>query len=380
MKLFTDKGRRFPFIPALFFLCILSVHNSYLWSAESNDTAVSVKPQQKSTGGYCGIYCLYGAMKFLGRDCDPNGLIKQEYIGAPAGSSLAELKKCAEDYGLYATPVKRLSTKDLRGLSPPVIIHVKSYLTARVYDHYELFLGTRQDKALIYDPPRPIELTPFRTLAPRWDGSALIISDKPIDLGALTAPTRRRFAVYTVITIAVVLTLRWVRKHFFGISRVMNRKKALLLSLGQCTAIILTAGAGAFVYHSTNEEGLLAYREATASVQRAHSANFINKISTNRARRLHDGREAIFIDPRSDFAFNASHLKDAISIPPYATDDDRINITGQIDKNALIIVYCQKTDYRLAGILATKLLSDGFSNVQIYKGNWVQWPTSKKTD
>ncbi len=380
MKLFTGKGRRFPFILALFLLCLLSVHNSYLWSAEPNDTATSAKSQQKLTGGYCGIYCLYGAMKFLGIDSDPNGLIKQEYIGTPAGSSLAELKKCAEYHGLYAIPVKRLSTKDLRGLCPPVIIHVKSSPMSRVYDHYELFLGIREGKALIYDPPRPAELVPFRTLTPRWDGSALIVSDKPIDLGALIAPTRWRFAVYAAIAVTVVLAVRWGRRHLFGIRRAMNRKKVLLLSLGQCAALILTAAVGAFVYHSINEEGLLAFQEATASVQQAHRANFIPKLSTSQTHRLLAEREAVFIDPRPDYAFNASHLKDAISIPPNATDDDRTNIMGRIDKNARIIVYCRKTDYRLAGILATKLLSDGFSNVQIYKGNWVQWTTNKKED
>lgn len=318
-------------------------------------------------------------MKFLGMDSDPNGLIKQEYIGSTAGSSLAELKKCAEDHGLYATPVKRLTTKDLRGLSVPVIVHVKSSPMGQAYDHYELFLGKREGKALIYDPPSPAELVPFRTLAPRWDGSALIVSDKPIDLGALFAPARLRFAVYAAIALAVILAVRWGRKHLLGFQSVIC-KKAILLSIAQCAALILTATAGAFAYHSLDEEGLLVCREATASVKEAHRANFIPKLSTSQARRLFINGKATFIDPRPDHIFNANHLKDAINIPPNAKDDDRVRIMGRIDKNAPLIVYCQSSNYRQAGALAVKLLSDGFSNVQIYKGNWIQWTKNKKAD
>jgi rhodanese-related sulfurtransferase len=368
VKLFSAKMHRFGVLSAVVVLGFLSAHNSFLWSAEPNDIPTGAKLQQKISGGYCGVYCLYGAMKFLGTDCDPNELIKPEYIGTPAGSSLAELKKCAEDHGLYATPVKRLSTKDLRRYQLPVIIHVKSSLTGQAYDHYELFLGTREGKALIYDPPSPAELVPFKTLTPRWDGSALIVSEKPIDLGALFAPARRRFAVYAAIALAVVLAVRWGRKQLLGFQSVTG-KRAILLSIAQCAALILTATAGTFAYHSLDEEGLLVCREATASVKEAHRANFIPKISNREIRRLLANGEAIFIDPRPDYNFKTSHLKDAMNIPPNATDNDRVKIMARIDKNAPLIVYCQSSNYRQAGNLAVKLLSDGFLDVQIYKGN-----------
>ncbi|MFH1370307.1 MAG: cysteine peptidase family C39 domain-containing protein [Planctomycetota bacterium] len=359
-------------------------------SAEPNDIAVSAKAQQKISGGYCGVYCLYGAMKLLGADINPNELIKQEYIGSTKGSSLAELKRCAEDHGLYATPVKRLTTKDLRRYQLPVIIHVKSSLARQAYDHYELFLGTRDGKALIYDPPRPIELVALRTLAPRWDGSALIVSDKPIDLGALFASARLRFVIYAAIAIVVVLAVRVGRRRWHGHSgRALtgwkpvpqaNLKKVFLLSFGQCAALILTAAACAFAYHSINEEGLLAFQEATASVKEAHQANFIPKLSNGEIRRLLIDGEAVFIDPRPDYNFKTSHLKDAINIPPDATENDRVKTMGRIDKDSRIVVYCRETDYRQAGILASELLSDGFIDVHIYKGNWIQWSTNKKAD
>lgn len=378
MKLSTGNGHGFQFSVIIFLLCILSAHNSFLLSAEPNDIAGDAK--HKVSGGYCGIYCLYGAMKFLGKDCDPNELIKQEYIGSQKGSSLAELKKCALDYGLYATPVNRLTTKDLRGLSLPVIIHVKSSPTVLAYDHYELYLGTREGKAMIYDPPRPIQSVPLRTLAPIWDGSALFISDKPIDFGATFAPARLRFAIYAAIVAVVVLAVRGGRRFFLRSRPVLSRKKMLLLSFGQCAALIVAAIVGAFAYHSINEEGLLAFREATASIQQAHRANFIPKLSARQVRRLFAEHGAAFIDPRPDFVFKTNHLKNAINIPPGTTDDTLAKMTERIDKNTSVVVYCYKTDCRQASDLAARILSDGFINVQIYKGNWVKWNVNKKED
>jgi rhodanese-related sulfurtransferase len=358
----------------------LSVHNSYLLSAEPNDISANAKEQLRPSGGYCGIYCLYGAMKYLGIDCDPNELIKPEYIGSKKGSSLAELKKCAVDNGLYATPVNRLSTKDLSRCRLPIIIHVKSSPTAQTYDHYELYLGTRQGKAAIYDPPRPIETVHLRTLAPKWDGSALLVSDKPIDLGAILGPARLRFALYAAITAVVVLAVRWGRRLFLRSHSALSRKKMFLLSFGQCAILILISAVAAFAYHSMNEEGLLAFGEATASIQQAHQANFIPKLSTIKARRLFAEDGVVFIDPRPEFVFKANHIEGAINIPADATGDIPAKIRGRIDKDTRIVVYSRKAEYRQASDLAVRLLSDGFTNVQIYKGNWVKWNTFKKAD
>jgi rhodanese-related sulfurtransferase len=335
-----------------------------------NTVSGNSKTQQKSSGGYCGIYCLYGAMKALGVNVDPNDLMRPEYIGSVQGSSLAELKKAAEAHGLYARPVTHLTTRDLRGLSCPVILHIKSAPTKKRYDHYELFIGTRQGQALIYDPPAPAELSPFWTLAPRWDGSGLLISDKPIRLSTVFGPARRQFAVCTGIAAAIVLAARCGRRRLVGCLAAASRRQTLLLSLGQCTVLTLAAISCGFAYHYINDEGFIARRQATTWIQEAYQANFIPKIGDRQARRLLAEKNAVFVDPRPDYDFKTRHLKDSLNIPSYLTDNDRIKTMGQIDKKARIIVYCTDSTRRLADIVASRLLSDGFSNVMIYKGKW----------
>jgi len=309
-------------------------------------------------------------MKIFGVSVDPNDLMRPEYIGSPAGSSLAELKRCAETYGLHAAPVAHLSTRDLRGLSCPVILHIKSAPTKKYYDHYELFIGTRQDQAFVYDPPTPVELVSFWTLAPRWDGSGLLVSDKPIHLSTVFAPARLRFAVCAGIAAAIVLAVRWGRRRLSACRAVVSRKQTLLLSFGQCAVLILAAISCGFAYHYINDEGLIVRWQATTWIQEAYRASFIPKVGDRQIRLLLAENSTIFVDPRPDYDFKTRHLKGAVNIPSYLTDDERIKTIGQIDKKARIIVYCTGSTRRLADIVASRLLSDGFPNVMIYKGKW----------
>jgi ABC-type bacteriocin/lantibiotic exporter with double-glycine peptidase domain len=260
----------------VFLAVLLSASHKCLGTAEPNAISHIPKIQKKSSGGYCGIYCLYAAMKYFGVNADPNELIKPEYIGSVKGSSLAELKKAAEKHGLYAVAVDRMTTKDLRGLvcqgrlSLPLIIHVKSSPTDQKYDHYLLFLGLRQGQALIYDPPGSIESVEFWTLAPRWDGSGLLISDKPINMNAVFASSRLRFSGYAVIAVVIVLIIRLALARFYSLKKVMSRKKTVAISLAQCAVLVLAASSVAFLYNFINDEGLFKRPQATKAIQLAY--------------------------------------------------------------------------------------------------------------
>lgn len=141
----------------IFIICAVSLSiTSTIYAADvdknnqPNATAI-----HKSSGPYCGLYCLYALMKMAGEEVDFEELVKNEYLGTRKGSSIAELKKAAEDYGLSAIPVGKLSSPGLQNCPYPVILHVKSEIGSGQYDHYELFLGAENGKAKIFDPPNP---------------------------------------------------------------------------------------------------------------------------------------------------------------------------------------------------------------------------------
>lgn len=370
-NLVGSQGRRF----CLLLVCILAV-----LSAEKTDAAdenerkspKAVSAKNKSSGPYCGLYCLYSAMKITGKkEVDFRALLKPEYIGSRKGSSLAELKKAAEDSGMYAMPAGKLTSRVLHNCPHQVILHVKSDVTSEEYDHYVLFLGTENDRAKILNPPEPVKLVPFRELAPRWDGNGLIVSAKPIDLGSIFAPARRRFAVYAAIAIAVILTVHCARR-WLPQALLNTRRKLLGLSVAQGAALGIVALLSGMLYHFANDEGFLAHANATASTQQAHQGNFIPKVGEEKVHKLLD-TDTVFIDARLARDFEKGHLEGAINVPVNTNDEDRQKTMANIAKDAQIVVYCQSAGCKFAEKVATKLMEDGFHNVSLFKGGWREW-------
>ena len=135
------------------------------------------------------------------------------------------------------------------------------------------------------------------------------------------------------------------------------------------------------IYHVANDEGLLANTLATASIQRAHRGNFIPKIGERKVHKLL-GSDAVFIDARFARDYKAGHLKGAISLPVDANDVERQKVTADISKDSRIVMYCQSSKCKYAEIVAIKLIKDGFSNISIFRGGWVEWSAKngKKED
>jgi len=242
-------------------------------SEQSDKTAFSSR--QQPYGGYCGIYCLYMVMKFFDVDIESRQLLKPEYIGSHKGSSLAELRKAAQDNGLYAVPVEKLTSRELRRSPYPVILHVKSAADKKDYDHYELFLETQNGQARLCNPPGPVRLVPFYKLAPRWDGTGLMVSKNPIDLGVVFATARKRLIIYSAITVMAILIVRWGRRRWLLSTAIISRPQLFGLSAAQCAGLVLLALLSGMVCHFVNDEGFLAHPNATASIEQAHLGGFI---------------------------------------------------------------------------------------------------------
>jgi rhodanese-related sulfurtransferase len=364
----------------LLFICILAFfavsksavadENKHKPAAE----ATSVKPRARQP--YCGLYCLYTAMKLAGQKPDFRELVKPEYLGSRKGSSLANLKQAAKDNGLYAESAAKLNSRILMESPHPIILHVKSSADSKEYDHFELFLGTENGQAKLFNPPEPVRLVPFHELAPQWDGTGLIVSAEPIDIGAVFAPARKRLLLYVVVGIAVIAILHWARQRRPLVTLVNSRSKLFGLSIVQTMGFGILALLCGMVYHFVSDAGFLAHANATASVQKSHSGNFIPKVSKKKVERSLDSN-TVFIDARYARDFKAGHLEGAINVPVDTNDIERQKAMSGVAKNADIVVYCQSSGCPYAGIVTAKLKTDGFSNISIFKGGWNEWKTNK---
>ncbi|MHC4397411.1 MAG: rhodanese-like domain-containing protein [Planctomycetota bacterium] len=339
---------------------------------EAENASVSPRPSHP----HCGLYCIYTAMKLAGKEIDFRELVKPEYLGSRKGSSLGELKKAAEDNGLYAESVTRLNSRILAKSVYPIILHVKSGPDSKDYDHFELFLGAGEGKAKIFNPPEPVKAVPFYELAPRWNGTGLIVSAEPIDLGTVFASARKRLLLYTVVGITVIAILHWARRRWPLATLVNSRSKLFGLSIVQTAGFGILALLIGMVYHFANDEGFLAHANATTSVQQAHLGNFIPKVSKNKVERLL-GTDTVFIDARLARDFKAGHMEGAISVPVDANDTERHKATAGIGKDAPIVIYCQSAGCKYAEKVTIKLKGDGFTNISIFKGGWNEWKGEK---
>lgn len=355
------------------FVCLSVIITSITIAAHENNQKPSEanSTKCKSSGPYCGVYCLYAVMKLSGQEVDFLRLVKPEYIGSRRGSSLAELKKAAEDYELYAIPVGKLTSRVLRNCPHPVILHVKSDAASKLYDHYELFLGTENAKVKIFNPPEPVRLVSFAELAPRWDGNGLIVSAEPINLSAIFATARNRFMLYAAIGVVMILSARLARQ-WFPQELINTRLKSLGISSAECAALGIAALLCGMLYHFANDEGFLAHENATASIQQAHQGSFIPKISESKVQKLLD-TDTVFIDARFTRDFEAGHLEGAINVPVDANDLEHQKVTADIAKDARIVLYCQSATCKFAEIVAIKLIKEGFSNISIFRGGWNEW-------
>jgi rhodanese-related sulfurtransferase len=313
-------------------------------------------------------------MKFADKEIDFRELLKPEYIGHRKGSSMRELKKAAEDHGMYAQLVGKLTSRELRNSPYPMILHVKYTSDKKKYDHFKLFLRTESGKAVLFDPPEPIRAVPFHELAPRWrwDGYAVIISDTAIDTGRIFATARKQFAVYVSIAIGIILMVHWSKRKWLQPGAMISKPRLLGLSAAQGVGFVIVALLCGGVYHFANDEGFLAHANAAIPVQQAHAVSFIPKVSKKTVSKLLD-TNTVFIDARLARDFHTGHLGGAINIPVDSNDTQRHNAVANIAKDTRIVIYCQSAGCPYAGVVSKKLIADGFSNISIFKGGWREW-------
>jgi rhodanese-related sulfurtransferase len=321
---------------------------------------------------HCGLYCIYSILKLAGQDVDYRDLVKPEDYGRLMGSSLAELNRAAEDYGLYAGVVTRLSTRALRDCPYQAVLHVRRNPESKEYDHYQLFLGTENGKARMLNPPGDVRLVEFSDLAPLWDGYALFVSPRPFDVDAIFTADRQRLLLYAVIGGLILLAAHLGRRLWLAVAGDLPRRWSLGLTAGQAAALVLAALLCAGFYHFNSDEGLLANPVAMESFQKAYAGGFIPRISEKTTRMLL-GTGTVFIDARLSPDYERGHLEGAISVPVDANDTIRRQRTSGIPRDARVVLYCQSAGCKYAERVGVRLIEDGFTHLSIFKGGWVEW-------
>lgn len=83
-------------------------------------------------------------------------------------------------------------------------------------------------------------------------------------------------------------------------------------------------------------------------------------------------QKIIFIDARSPEEFAEGHIKDAINIPFYGSENYSKTINN-LNKNNIIVTYCSGADCDIAELSGEELFEMGFKRVYVFIGGYDEW-------
>jgi hypothetical protein len=188
--------------------------------------------QHSEPVAYCGVYAVARAIRSQGREINFVDLLRPEYIGSKRGSSLAELSRAVTDHGLYAKQMDSMTAAMLQASDCPVLLHVRRDFRSLKYDHWVLFMGTEDGKAVVYDGKKPLARMAYADVAARWDGVGLLISSRPIDPTRLYLELIAAFLTYAALVAGVATVGMFLFRGFLpGVSHRTKR-----LQLARCLA------------------------------------------------------------------------------------------------------------------------------------------------
>jgi rhodanese-related sulfurtransferase len=82
-----------------------------------------------------------------------------------------------------------------------------------------------------------------------------------------------------------------------------------------------------------------------------------------------------FIDARAPEEYAEGHIKGAINIPFYGSENYE-SVLNEINKEEVIVTYCNGDDCDLSILLADEIFGKGFKKVYIFFGGWNDWKTN----
>ena len=150
--------------------------------------------------------------------------------------------------------------------------------------------------------------------------------------------------------------------------RELTMRQSFLESLLLIIAAIVLGVAYTFV----TKQGFFAKAQ---SVQTAVNSN-IEMISLATAKELFESNNAIFIDARHEFDYEAGHIHGAVNVA-LKKFDTHLTWLNRISKDKLLVVYCDGAECNSSIELAVKLMESGFTNVKVFFGGWQEWNSAK---
>lgn len=309
-------------------------------------------------GPYCGVYCVYAALTSFGNDVEFPALLEPKYVGSSMGSTLAELRSAATDFGAYAVPMQNLTAGSLRTSRHPIVLHVRRPGLDMPYAHWILFLGMEGEFARIVDPPHSVQLLELPVLLALWDGSGLVVAPSETSAEPIRAIAYLEQLIILGLGLAACIGLRAAfPKRRFG---------------GPIVLVGASVGA-ALLYHLLHDQGILINQTATAQVVGNHFKPALVEVSAEDVQEQLAKGDLILIDARFPNDYAAGHLPSAVNLPVYSGLVERRDMLAKIRPGQHVVVYCQSESCPWGDVIAADLTFRGYKHVAVYRGGYAEW-------
>ncbi len=146
-----------------------------------------------------------------------------------------------------------------------------------------------------------------------------------------------------------------------------------ILSIRQLALIILAATAVALISNHFRTSPLQLMGKWSQEARLTSPSGRQLAITLDEAKVLQQSGGAVFMDARPLEEFTKGHIQGAISLPWHEAEQRVMDITADMENEAVIITYCDGDSCNLSKDLALLLENLGFSNIRILVNGWAVW-------
>jgi rhodanese-related sulfurtransferase len=312
------------------------------------------------------------ALKIRPEELTVESMLNSEFLDLPArsGSSIAALRRAVEQAGGQAVPLGELTVGALKESPYPLILHVAAVGQLPSYNHWLLLLGVDRGQAKIVDGQHEPELIPLASLASRWDGTALVVSDGPIDVSRVA-----RRDVGPIFSIAVGASLCLLVFSRIGnlLSGSASRPGAIRRIPVDSVIVLATVATVAAGAHYLSDEGFFKNEAACTDIANECASPQWPELTFERLQEAMQDENVLVVDARFESSFRQGRLSGAVNMPVNASAEERQKLVENVPRTTPVVVYCHSYRTPFRNKIAAWFASEGFANLTVYPGGWQEW-------
>ena len=264
------------------------------------------------TAPYCGVQAVCLAARAINKDVDFSQMVQSQYIGSKQGSTLAELQSLCEVLNLKTQSFSRLTVNSLYGATCPVILHTSPQTDLKNYDHWTLFTGIKDGKAMtwqVVNGESANKAISLDELAAQWDGNAVaVFNDSGTGIYfAFFVWIERIFLIGLIVLCMIVLV---------NINSFFQRHGNRFNTCAGLCVILVISGLTYFVHSNVlYPESFLVNDNAIKNIQEDHTICFFPKMSLEKVKKTYQNDNTIIIDARIEHQYQQGHIENSVNIP-----------------------------------------------------------------